>query len=61
MSPQPVFSLTLDELNKVIDLTRGILPDVDGSPAKTKHKIEKLAAFFEAHREILEKRIADLK
>jgi len=50
---QPVFQLSLDELDKVIELVRGIAQDVDTKPIRAKHKIEQVAKYFEAHREIL--------
>lgn len=50
---KPVFQLSMEELDKVIVLIRGIMPDVDTKPLRVKHKIEQLAKYFEAHREIL--------
>jgi S-ribosylhomocysteine lyase LuxS involved in autoinducer biosynthesis len=52
--PTPIFSMSLQELEKVIGLIRGIMPDVETMPTKATHKIEHLARFFEAHRERLE-------
>lgn len=52
---QPVFQLSMQELDKVIQLIRGITQDVDTRPTKAKHKIDQLAKYFEAHREILQK------
>jgi hypothetical protein len=47
--------MTLPEVEKVINLIRGILPDVETMPAKATHNIEHLARFFETHKEQLEK------
>jgi hypothetical protein len=43
----------MEELEKVIQLIRGITQDVDTRPTKEKHKIEQVAKYFEAHRDIL--------
>lgn len=50
---QPVFQLSMEELERVIALIRGISQDVDTRPTKAKHKIEQVAKYFEAHRDIL--------
>lgn len=43
----------MEELERVIQLVRGIAPDVDIKPMKAKHKIDQLAQYFEAHRDLL--------
>lgn len=50
---KPVFQLSMEELERVIQLVRGIAPDVDIKPMKAKHKIDQLAQYFEAHRDLL--------
>lgn len=54
MAQPPIFKMSLEELTKVIDLIKGIGPDIETMPAKAKHKVEHLARFFEAHKEQLE-------
>lgn len=58
---QPVFQLSMEELDKVIELIKGITQDVDTRPTRAKHKIEQVAKYFEAHREILKQLAASSK
>jgi len=50
----PVFQLTLEDLERIIALIRGIEPDVDHLPDKAKYKIDRLAKFFEIQRDALD-------
>lgn len=51
---EPVFQLSLEDLERIIALIRGIEPDVDHLPDKAKYKIDRLAKFFETQRDALQ-------
>jgi hypothetical protein len=53
MKHEPLFQLSLQELEKLIALIQGIKPDVDHLPDKAKFKLDKLASYFQMQRDVL--------